>query len=83
MSQDEFTRLFQYMQQNMATKDDLAGIGKLQEDITKVLHILDQHTALLETHELERHALNAQVERDEKHIAQLAEKTKMKLDYSI
>lgn len=83
MSQDEFTRLFQYMQQNMATKDDLAGVGKLQEDMTKVLHILDKHTTLLETHEVERHALNAQVERDEKHIAQLAEKAKMKLDYSI
>lgn len=83
MSQDEFTRLFQYMQQNMATKDDVVGIEKLQNDITTVLNILDQHTTLLETHELERHALTAQVERDEEHIAQLAAKAKLKLDYTI
>lgn len=83
MSQDEFTRLFKYMQQNLATKDDVAGIEELQKDMAHVLHILDRHTTLLETHELERHALNAQVERDEKHIAQLAEKARLKLDYSI
>lgn len=83
MSQDEFTRLFKYMQQNLATKEDVAGIEKLQKDMANVLHILDQQTALLETHEIERHALNAQVERDEKHIARLAEKAKLQLDYSI
>lgn len=54
-----------------------------KSDINKIMTILDQHTEILQTHEVERHALRAQVERDEKHIAQLAEKAKMKLDYSL
>lgn len=81
MSQDEFTKLFQYMMKLEKKMDE--GFENTKLEFDKVLTILDQHTELLQTHELERHAVQAQVDRHEKHIAQLADKAKLKLDYSI
>lgn len=69
----KFEKEFEFLKENTATK----------ADVDKIMTILDQYTQILQTHELERHALQAQVERDEKHIALLAEKAKLKLDYSV
>lgn len=84
MSQDEFTKLFKYFEENMVKKSDLAEFGfATKQDIDKIMDILDQHTALLQTHEIERHALSAQVDRHEKHVEQLAKNAKLKLDYTV
>ena len=48
----KFEKEFEFLKENTATK----------ADVDKIMTILDQDTQILQTHELERHALQAQVE---------------------
>ena len=50
----------------IATQDDIAKVREdmaTKEDINRVLNILDKHTEMLDTDELERLALSKQVDR--------------------
>jgi len=63
MTQDQFTKLFLLVQEvksDMATKQD---ITELKEDLNQIRNILDKHTGMLDTDEIERLALSAQVDR--------------------
>lgn len=63
MTQDQFTKLFLLVQEvksDMATKQD---VTELKEDLNQIRNILDKHTGMLDTDEIERLALSAQVDR--------------------
>lgn len=55
-----------YIKSNMATQDDIAKVHEemaTKEDTNHILNILDKHTDMLDTDELERLALSKQVDR--------------------
>ncbi len=55
-----------YIKHNMATQNDIAKVREdmaTKEDIDHVLNVLDKHTEMLDTDELERLALSKQVDR--------------------
>ena len=63
MTQDQFTKIFLLVQEvksDMATKQD---VTELKEDLNQIRNILDKHTGMLDTDEIERLALSAQVDR--------------------
>ena len=63
MSDDQFTKLFKYVEETRqevsAIREDMAT----REDVDKILRILDKQSELLDTDEVERLALSAQVGR--------------------
>ena len=48
MKDDQFTKLFKYVQEMRAEMNEKFGIMATKDDISKVYNILDQHTAMLE-----------------------------------
>ncbi|MBP7760419.1 hypothetical protein KA093_01340 [Candidatus Saccharibacteria bacterium] len=60
MNLDKIASMLITMQQNMATKQD---VDDIKVSLDTMRNILDTHTGLLDTDELERLALQKQVER--------------------
>jgi hypothetical protein len=78
MSDDQFTRLFKYMQQEFGEiRSEFRG---LQEDIGHIYDLIDGLLKRGETDEQERLVMNHQLGRHEKWINRAATKLKVKYD---
>jgi hypothetical protein len=77
MSQDEFTKLFKYMQRLEAKFDETKA--ELKADVNRVYDLVDEDLKRQETSEQERLAMSSQLDRHQGWITQLAVGTKTKL----
>jgi BMFP domain-containing protein YqiC len=72
MSEDQFTKLFKYMQTEFeSTRSD---IQKVRQDVQRVYEVVDGDTYQREIDDHERAALGLQLDRLEKRIATLEKK---------
>ncbi|HSX28173.1 MAG TPA: hypothetical protein VLF60_01855 [Candidatus Saccharimonadales bacterium] len=72
MSDDQFIKLFRYMQAEF--ENTRSDIQKVRQDVQLVYKIVDGDIRQREVDEHERAALNLQVERHEKRIIKLEKK---------
>lgn len=79
MSQDEFTKLFTYMEKHLtAIHEEVEGLRK---EVRQVYDVVDTVLKNQETEQQERQVVIRQVDRHEGWIHQLAEKAHEKLRY--
>ncbi len=79
MSQDEFTKLFQYLQKQTVELADFREEVNLKFD--RLLNTLDGHTKQLTDLEQEMEVMNHQMNRFDKWFNILADNAKIKLKY--
>jgi hypothetical protein len=77
MSDDQFMKLFKYMQENFAQVR--AEIDKVKASVNQVYNLVDADLKLRETDEQERLIMSYQLSRHEQWFDQLAKKTKTRL----
>ena len=75
MKDDQFTKLFKYVQEMRAEMNEKFGIMATKDDISKVYNILDQHTAMLEDLTAETAALKSSDDRQTRQIEYIARQT--------
>lgn len=76
MNDDQFKKLFRYMQDMRQDMDEaMQGMDKKLDGIRNVL---DSHTGMLDTDEIERLALSAQVDRHDDWIHKAANKIELR-----
>ena len=81
MSDDQFTKLFKYMQGEFGQiRAKLSGVRtELKRDINRIYGLLDDNIKQQETDEQERLATNRQLDRHEGWIKQISKSTNTKL----
>ena len=79
MSDDQFTKLFKYMQQ--IERDMHDGFARVDQNFDRVYGLLDTHIKQMETLGQEQLVIGHQLTRHEKWIDQLARKTDSQLEY--
>jgi hypothetical protein len=81
MSDDQFTKLFKYMQENFAQvrAEMNTEFTKVREDIDLLYRLVDADLKQRETDEQERLIMGHQLTRHEQWFDQLAKKTKTRL----
>lgn len=72
MKDDQFTKLFRYMEKRFDEIDKHLDIVATKDDISKVYDILDQHTAMLEDLTAETAALKSSDNRQTRQIEYIA-----------
>jgi len=75
MSDDQFTKLFRYMEKRFDEIDKRLDTMATKDDISKVYDILDQHTAMLEDLTAETAALKSSDDRQTRQIEYIARQT--------
>jgi len=75
MSDDQFTKLFRYMEKCFDEIDKRLDTMTTKDDISKVYNILDQHTAMLEDLTAETAALKSSDDRQTRQIEYIARQT--------
>ena len=75
MSDDQFTKLFRYMEKRFDEIDKRLDTMATKDDISKVYDILDQHTAMLEYLTAETAALKSSDDRQTRQIEYIARQT--------
>ena len=75
MSDDQFTKLFRYMEKHFDEIDKRLDTMATKDDISKVYNILDQHTAMLEDLTAETAALKFSDDRQMRQIEYIARQT--------
>ena len=75
MSDDQFTKLFRYMEKRFDEIDKRLDTMATKDDISKVYNILDQHTAMLEDLTAETAALKSSDDRQTRQIEYIARQT--------
>lgn len=75
MKDDQFTKLFRYMEKRFDEIDKHLDIVATKDDISKVYDILDQHTAMLEDLTAETAALKSSDNRQTRQIEYIARQT--------
>lgn len=75
MKDDQFTKLFRYMEKRFDEIDKHLDIVATKDDISKVYDILDQHTAMLEDLTAETSALKSSGNRQTRQIEYIARQT--------
>jgi len=75
MKDDQFTKLFRYMEKRFDEIDKHLDIVATKDDISKVYDILDQHTAMLEYLTAETAALKSSDNRQTRQIEYIARQT--------
>jgi len=75
MSDDQFTKLFRYMEKCFDEIDKRLDTMATKDDISKVYNILDQHTAMLEDLTAETAALKSSDDRQTRQIEYIARQT--------
>lgn len=75
MKDDQFTKLFRYMEKRFDEIDKHLDIVATKDDISKVYNILDQHTAMLEDLTAETAALKSSDNRQTRQIEYIARQT--------
>ena len=75
MKDDQFTKLFRYMEKRFDEIDKHLDIVATKDDISKVYDILDQHTAMLEYLTAETAALKSSDDRQTRQIEYIARQT--------
>lgn len=75
MSDDQFTKLFRYMEKRFDEIDKRLDTMATKDDISKVYNILDQHTAMLEDLTAETAALKSSDNRQTRQIEYIAKQT--------
>ena len=75
MSDDQFTKLFRYMEKCFDEIDKRLDTMATKDDISKVYNILDQHTAMLEDLTAETAALKFSDDRQTRQIEYIARQT--------
>ena len=75
MSDDQFTKLFRYMEKHFDEIDKRLDTMATKDDISKVYNILDQHTAMLEDLTAETAALKFSDDRQTRQIEYIARQT--------
>lgn len=79
MSQDEFTKLFKYMQQEFAAVHTQLEQTSTKEDLDRLTNAVDAFAKQSETYMQEMLALSHKVDRLERWIMKIAEETGVKL----
>lgn len=74
MSQDEFTRLFRYMEERFDRIDQALEGGADKKDVERILDALDAYAKRQEIDEDERLVMAHQLERLDKWVHELADK---------
>ena len=72
MKDDQFTKLFRYMEKRFDEIDKRLDTMATKDDISKVYDILDQHTAMLEDLTAETAALKSSDDRQTRQIEYIA-----------
>lgn len=72
MKDDQFTKLFRYMEKRFDEIDKRLDTMVTKDDISKVYDILDQHTAMLEDLTAETAALKSSDDRQTRQIEYIA-----------
>lgn len=82
MSEDQFTKLFKYMQSEFGKiRTDIAAVhSELKADINRVYNLVDADTKAKETDEQERLAMGSQLGRHDAWIQDAAKQLKIKYD---
>ena len=81
MSEDEFTRLFKYMQAEFkSVHEELAQTAK-KDSLNQLVETLDAFLKRVEDAEVNDVARDAQIARMERWIETIAQKTGVKLEY--
>ena len=75
MKDDQFTKLFRYMEKRFDEIDKRLDTMATKDDISKVYDILDQHTAMLEDLTAETAALKFSDDRQTRQIEYIARQT--------
>ena len=75
MKDDQFTKLFRYMEKRFDEIDKRLDTMVTKDDISKVYDILDQHTAMLEDLTAETAALKSSDDRQTRQIEYIARQT--------
>lgn len=75
MKDDQFTKLFRYMEKRFDEIDKRLDTMATKDDISKVYDILDQHTAMLEDLTAETAALKFSDDRQTCQIEHIARQT--------
>ncbi|TWP22499.1 hypothetical protein EUA66_02545 [TM7 phylum sp. oral taxon 349] len=75
MKDDQFTKLFRYMEKRFDEIDKRLDTMATKDDISKVYDILDQHTAMLEDLTAETAALKSSDDRQTRQIEYIARQT--------
>ena len=75
MKDDQFTKLFRYMEKRFDEIDKRLDTMATKDDISKVYDILDQHTAMLEYLTAETAALKSSDDRQTRQIEYIAKQT--------
>lgn len=75
MKDDQFTKLFRYMEKRFDEIDKRLDTMATKDDISKVYNILDQHTAMLEDLTAETAALKSSDDRQTRQIEYIARQT--------
>ena len=81
MKDDQFTKLFRYMEKRFDEIDKRLDTMATKDDISKVYDILDQHTAMLEDLTAETAALKSSDDRQTRQIEYIARQTGV--DFSV
>lgn len=80
MNDDQFLKLFNYMQGMKAELSE--EIAQVKSDTDEIKNVLDKHTGFLETDEIERLSLGKQVDRHEDWIERAAPKIDVRFSTS-
>jgi len=81
MSQDEFTKLFKYMQKEFKSLNSRLDNTSSKQDMNKLITTLDAYAKQSETYMQEMLAISNKVDRLERWINQIAEQTDIRLTY--
>jgi polyhydroxyalkanoate synthesis regulator phasin len=81
MSQDEFTKLFTYMQAEFKKVNDRLEQTATKEELNRLTNTVDGLAGLIKDYQQEMLMLAHKVDRLERWISQIAAKTGVKLEY--
>lgn len=81
MSQDEFTKLYKFMQKEFKTINDRLDNTASKNDLDRLVDAVDAYAKQADTYMQEMLALSHKVDRLERWINQIAEQTNVRLTY--
>lgn len=80
MSDDQFTKLYAYMQEQFAIVNEKLDQKADKTDVDMLKNIIDGYAAKLDTYAMEMAAMQHKIDRLEKYIQVLADKAGVDLD---
>lgn len=80
MSDDQFTKLYAYMQEQFALVNEKLDEKADKKDVEMLKNIIDGYAAKLDTYAMEMAAMQHKIDRLEKYIQVLADKAGVDLD---